>query len=729
MADRSLRRRYFVLQGVGILLIGLFFLWYRTQLTAGEATLRLFVPATDIQVQGDQLSLKGYLIHGRWQEQLPIFFRIKSKGEQANWLHQTHSLIIQVRGEVKLPDARTNFGVFDYRQYLYSHNIHWLIQAKQLTIAGPATGIRAFIANTARQLHDSFDTLAVPEVRDYLQSLFFNDKQALDADVLTHYQVIGLIHLFSISGFHVNLLVRLLKQICLRVGMLKEHFEWFTLVILLLYGTVLGWPYGMIRALGDYGLPKVCIYRPKNRFETTSISLLLILVCYPLAIFSLSFQLSYALSFLLRYLSQRPTKHSPWLSGICLSFQCVLVAIPFLVYQYHEFSWVTVLFGQLFAGIFTLCLMPLLLVIMGAHWLGISGWFILLQRVVSWIIQRIEWLSETLAHWHLLQWRVGTPGRLIIGLLVLAILYYFQCQLTRQHRSRSYWGLALALMLLWSAPYLDPLGQVATLDVGQGDTHYIELPHQRGTYLIDACETIQYQQSAWQKRPHKTVASRQIIPSLKAEGCRTLDGIFITHADQDHIGALVEIMQTIPTKRLYLPIGMQASEKGQQIVKEAFMKSCYQKTELIWLSAGETYQLKGKTAVTVLSPDAIGTGKNEDSLVLYGQFGPQTFLFTGDLVGPNEEKVAERLNKKHWPVDILKVAHHGSDHSSATDWLERVHPKCAFISVGRKNRYGHPGKRVIEDLKQQHIAIYRTDQQGAIHYYYFHGRWWIKTVQ
>ncbi|MDO4670920.1 MAG: DNA internalization-related competence protein ComEC/Rec2 [Aerococcus sp.] len=725
------RRTYFILQGVGIGAILLFFYWHQTVLHSGAQTLRVLVLGTDVRVDGDQLMLTGRVLGQRWQEKIPIFYQLKSPSEQVAWQTLTKSVILNVQGDVQLPNQATNFGTFDYQHYLHSHNITWIMEAKTITTLGMTKGFGVMIANLARQWHDALGTLAIPVVGQYMQSLFFNDAKALDPEVITSYQVIGLIHLFSISGFHVNLLVTILKQIGLRVGIRLDWLDGLTIALLVIYGSLLGWPYGMIRAIGDYGLPHLFKRwrRTLSPLSVTCWSMFLILLLYPLAIFSLSFQLSYALAFLLRFMGQRPSQQKRWLAGMQLSFWCVLVTMPFLIMNYHEFSWVAVFFGELFAGVFTVFLMPLLLILLVAHALGMSGFLYGLQWGVAKMIHFLEWGSQALSQWHFLQWRVGSPGLLVMVILVIAILYYLNSKITMRHQHKGRVLLVSALCLLFISPFLDPRGQVATLDVGQGDTHYLELPHQRGSYLIDACEAPIFKQERWQERQHKSVASRKIIPSLKAQGCRQLDGMFITHADQDHIGAMAEIMANIPVKRLYLPIGMKNSAKGQKIVQHALKGSLAPHPTIVWLKSGDAVTLKNQVTLTVLSPDQVGEGGNETSLVLYGQFGPKTFLFTGDLVGENENKVAKRLKDKHWKIDVLKVAHHGSDHSTKTDWLTQIKPKMAFISVGKKNRYGHPGKRVIEDLNAHHVKIYRTDQQGAIHYYYFHDSWWIKTVQ
>ena len=75
------------------------------------------------------------------------------------------------------------------------------------------------------------------------------------------------------------------------------------------------------------------------------------------------------------------------------------------------------------------------------------------------------------------------------------------------------------------------------------------------------------------------------------------------------------------------------------------------------------------------------------------------------------------------------MAHHGSDHSTPADFIERTDPKIAWISVGKDNRYGHPADRVVADLEANQTKIYRTDTMGAVHYIYWPKSAKIDSVQ
>lgn len=116
----------------------------------------------------------------------------------------------------------------------------------------------------------------------------------------------------------------------------------------------------------------------------------------------------------------------------------------------------------------------------------------------------------------------------------------------------------------------------------------------------------------------------------------------------------------------------------------------------------------------VLAPKGKEKSENNASIVIWAKFGGLTWLFTGDL-----EEEGEQFLVSAYPdlrVDVLKVAHHGSNTSSIESFLNVIQPRVAIISVGKQNRYGHPHKEVIERLEKMGSAIWRTDKQGAISY-------------
>ena len=102
--------------------------------------------------------------------------------------------------------------------------------------------------------------------------------------------------------------------------------------------------------------------------------------------------------------------------------------------------------------------------------------------------------------------------------------------------------------------------------------------------------------------------------------------------------------------------------------------------------------------------------ENDNSNVIYTELDGYKFMFMGDASSTTENEI---MNKYNLPdIDVLKVGHHGSMTSSSKNFINEIKPKYSVISVGKNNRYGHPNKEVLENLK--YSKIYRTDEDGSI---------------
>ena len=102
--------------------------------------------------------------------------------------------------------------------------------------------------------------------------------------------------------------------------------------------------------------------------------------------------------------------------------------------------------------------------------------------------------------------------------------------------------------------------------------------------------------------------------------------------------------------------------------------------------------------------------ENDNSNVIYTELNGYKFIFMGDAGVEKENDILDKYNISD--IDVLKVGHHGSKTSSSEEFINEINPKYSLISVGKNNRYGHPNKEVLENLK--YSKIYRTDQDGSI---------------
>lgn len=226
-------------------------------------------------------------------------------------------------------------------------------------------------------------------------------------------------------------------------------------------------------------------------------------------------------------------------------------------------------------------------------------------------------------------------------------------------------------------------------DVGQADS--ILVSTQGKNMLIDAGNN-----------SDGKLISEYLSETLKIS---TIDYLIGTHNHEDHIGGLDDIIENFEIKNLYMPYVSITSTQTYENVEEAAINK---NLNIVNPNIGDTFNL-GTSKIEVVNIDnSEPTNKNESSIVLEMQFGALKYLFTGDTEEENE-------NSRTWnDIDVLKVAHHGSNTSNSERFLNQSKPEIAIISVGPNNSYNLPKENILNRIENIGAKIYRTDEVGTI---------------
>lgn len=236
---------------------------------------------------------------------------------------------------------------------------------------------------------------------------------------------------------------------------------------------------------------------------------------------------------------------------------------------------------------------------------------------------------------------------------------------------------------------------VAFLDVGQGDAIFIETPD-RVQVLIDG-------------GPDSGVV-RELSKQLPFFD-RTLDVVLATHSDKDHIGGLIDVLESYQATTI-----IRTENKNDTEVAALFdtMQSD-EGAEVYFARAGQQLQLGASTTLLILSPQSNPAEweSNTASIVAQLQYGESTFMLTGDAGVNIEEYLAETYGTL-LQSDVLKLGHHGSRTSSGDIFLDAVSPQYGVVSAGANNSYGHPHGEVVEALEKRDIEMLETAAGGTL---------------
>jgi competence protein ComEC len=254
----------------------------------------------------------------------------------------------------------------------------------------------------------------------------------------------------------------------------------------------------------------------------------------------------------------------------------------------------------------------------------------------------------------------------------------------------------------WLAARGDGQLHASFLDVGQGDSAFIRLPH-GSTLLVDAGGLVGVSTF--------DIGDRVVAPVLRAAGVRRLDYLVLTHGDPDHIGGAGAIVEEFRPRHIWEGIPVPRFEPLKILHAAADVRG------LAWanVTAGDHLQIDEVT-IAVLHPSAPDWERqrvrNDDSIVLELSWRDVSFILTGDIGKAVERDLIPAVAAA--PVRILKVPHHGSLTSSTPEFIHALRPRIAVFSVGRSNHFGHPASDVIDRYREAGVEIFRTDRDGEI---------------
>ena len=555
-----------------------------------------------------------------------------------------------------------------------------------------------------------------------LKGVLLGDRQAFPQRLLDDFAATGLTHTLAVSGFNVGIvaLVGFTLLRSLSLGRLPTAMG--VIPLLILYAFVTGLSPSVVRAtlMACILIIGTVLERDVDVLNTLGLSAVILLWIWPMSVFDPGFQLSFVATLSLIVLTRpilsliqdppgsRPKPWKTWLAmPVAASVAAQVGSIPVVAYHFQTVSLISFLAN-----------LPTAPLVSAATVLGVLTALVgTILPILSTLINGANYLilKTMLASVHFFAQiphaavTVFAPSPTVLCIYYLAV----GLMLPGIRKSRCGKPLLFSLLLLsnglaWSRSFDPERGlEIVFLDVGQGDSAFIRFPDGK-TMLIDGGI-----RTRW-----FDVGGRIILPFLRKQGIRHLDVVVATHPDLDHIGGLLEILKEIKVHH-YLDSGQSSATWAATRIREVVAENQIPHQTL---AAGDSLIGLGKVSALVLHP---GTefvsrdpshksplGPNNGSVVLRFGYKGTVFLLTGDIERSAESWLIRWGSRIK--ANILKVPHHGSRTSSTLSFLSEVSPSIAVVSVGGKNRFGHPAPDVLARYEADGVRVFRTDQQGAI---------------
>jgi competence protein ComEC len=558
----------------------------------------------------------------------------------------------------------------------------------------PGSGLRAAAARARGWARRTLaaHVVAGPE-EGVVRAMVIGDRSGVDPATAEDFRRSGTYHVLAISGAQVALVAALLLRLLRPLG--AKPSAALAAAAVAFYGVFVGGDPPVARAsvMAVVALLGRALELDADLPNLLGLAAALLLAADPLAVGDVSFQLSFAATLGLVALTPRLLPCLPRLPlgiGVALagSLAAQLPLLPLLAIHFHRLAPA--------ALVLNLAAVPLAAAVLlaGAATLVCAGTLAALAPLcgdAAWIAAHALLASGRLlrgAPWA----DVWVPDPPVAAWALLAAGLFGAA---RGVGARAWLLAASGLALLVLRPP-DPLPEeqleLTMLDVGQGDALVLRASPGRA-WVFDAGGAF----------GEGFDAGEDVVARfLWARGIRRLEGVAMSHAHPDHVGGVPFLARAFRPRMVW---------EGPAAAPAMRLGSTLRELGIARLAVARGHRLVlGPTRARVLGPPGgrSATVRNDDSLVLGIEWGETRFLLAGDIEAAGEARLPP------WPATAVKVPHHGSRTSSSPAFVAATRPRLALVSVGARNRFGHPDGDTLDRWWRQGALVLRTDRDGAV---------------
>jgi competence protein ComEC len=611
-----------------------------------------------------------------------------------------------LEASVRVAEPRPERDGFDERAWLARQGIHVVLEASSWRQVGRRGGI----AGLGDRLRDAVERAvgrgASGVRRGIVLGVVLGEDEGLPARVQDDFRASGLYHLLAVSGQNVAFLAAGIYGLGWLLRLSRVVRELSVVGVIAAYVLAVGWQPSVVRAGVAGGLASLAwlVARPSDRWHFLALGALVLMAWTPTAVLEPGFQLSFAAVAAIFVAVPRVRMvldGYPLPVGVAdalaVALACGLATSPIVLVHFGEAPVYTVL-----ANVVAFVAAPLVLglgllaaIVDPVSPVAAAG----LASLAGWAASWLELVARVVAD--LPSAQIGPWTALAVALCALGA-WLAVGEIRRQLRLRPTRLVAVLLVAAafavvataWVAArpgpaWSPPTGlRVTFLDVGQGDSVLLET--RRARVLVD------------QGPPEADVAGQ-----LADMGVRSLSALVLTHPQRDHVGGAADVIRRVRVAQVLDP-GLEAAGPEHE---EALAAARARDVPVRVVRTGSSFRV-GRLVLRVLWPTDAG-GRTEDpnanAVVLTASYGATDVFLPADA----ESDVTARLPLV--AVEILKVAHHGSEDPGLASELRDLRPRIAVISCGRGNEYGHPRSETLTALaRSPGLTVYRTDEDGRV---------------
>ena len=579
-----------------------------------------------------------------------------------------------------------------------------MLGVRQVSVSGQVPRLDFDVRNAIARASAALYGARAPLV----DALVVGKRSGMDRDLKQSFASSGLVHLLSISGFHIGLIAAWVVLVLRQLGVARVTALTAAASVSTVYVGFLGWPAPAVRAAA---MAWVLVWLRRRQRAVQPDALLaatglVVLLLDPFAVFDVGGWLSVlslwgAIRFA-RWAEEAGGAHWLWQSSAS-SVGATVATAPVTAWLLGAVAPVGIVLNFVAIPVAAVAVPGVLASLLLAPVAPVAKALASGSGVALHLLELIATWGARIPAGHVVV--PAAPVSAVPWILLLGLL----CWATPRRGSAT---MASARMMLasaagvWLALVPDlrlPRSGAGRLtlhfvDVGQGDAAVLRTPN--GHFVVI---------DAGPRDERFDAGASRVVPLLEREGAAAIDVLVASHAHLDHVGGLGAVLEALPVGTVVEPAAPGHDSTYRELLDRVGRSGA------AWDPArrGERFTVDS-VSFTVLHPDTTWSGwgfdLNDDSVVLLVRYRDFRAIFMGDAGEAPEAMLHGRVGH----VDLLKVGHHGSRTASGAAWLAELTPTVAVLSVGSHNRYGHPTADALQRLSAQHATIWRTDLEGTV---------------
>lgn len=621
---------------------------------------------------------------------------------------------IKIKGTYNAPEKRRNYKGFDYSEYLKTLKIYGIITYSgsgiQIIKEDNINKIQISTHKISNKIENNIKKILPQKQAGLLIGILLGNNENIEEEIKEDFRNSGIYHILAVSGAHMSYVILGITYLLDKINISKRKKETLKILGIIFFMLITNTSISVTRAgiMGIITLGASFFYRKKDTINNVCLSMLIILICNPHSINSISFQLSYGGVIGILLLNKTYTKQLRKIKlnkkiseaiAVILSAQTMI--IPIMITNFHTIS-LTFIFANIIISylIGIVIILGFICAFLSLISLEIASF---ISIFLNTLIKILIIIAKIFGRIPLSKIYITTPNILSIFLYYAIILkiarqdanYTYRRAnvkkgITRKDKITKILAIVLIITIIFSNYIHIPNNlKIHFIDIGQGDSSLIITPNNKKV-LIDGGGTMN-------SSGNYDIGKNTLVPYLLDRGIKKLDYIMISHFDADHCQGLIAVLNSLKVKNIIISKQAEKVYNYEKIMEIVVNK----KINIIVVKRGDVINVDNNVEIRIIYPESklYFDDINSNSIVAKLIYNKFSMLFTGDIESMAEERVV-KIAKHELKSMILKVGHHGSKTSSTQEFIEAVKPQIALIGVGKNNKFGHPNEGVIKRLKE-----------------------------